>query len=425
MSNTINLNKSKYLRDLDLKFAYTVKPIDVINAKNKEVIKTNYRPIIYIRNQTEGLEIIHRPFTYFCYSEYRDKAPTTQRRMLGYIKNFLNFIYFESEARISNLTELKLDHARDFLNKYALNHLKSEVHVCTNCLKKFYIHFCKYNIFKFVDETRLFSVNPFENNIGKGNNESDGPLHYMDMSLVLLFFDIAKIYAPDIVFGLYLQCLGGLRMSEVLHLEWHDIQPVGMKGESGFIVSLKNKRMRPDLPKYDMRTGVKRPRKQVVFPFGSIQEEFYEKHKNIYKSISEVDAVFVNENNMPMTINNYRDRFNKVKKNFLKVLTKKSEKDCNSTLLSLTEQFTVEDWSTHIFRGIFSHIVANHAKTLIEIMILRGDKNYKSSLPYLQRSEQTKHKITLNLQNMYYELCNSNQYKELYTLAEKYYRDEE
>jgi integrase len=244
----------------------------------------------------------------------------------------------------------------------------------------------------------------------------------MDLSLVMFFIDLAKIHTKEIVFGLYLQVCGGLRISEVVSITWGDIEPVGMSGENGFIINLgENRRMRSDLLNYHINTGIKSPRKQVILPFGDLQIDLYRNHKNIYylKDKSGMNALFVNNKNLPMTNKNYRDRFNKLKKIFLKALIDKSNNDNDINLLAYINKLSTEDWSTHIFRGIYSNIVSSHAKSLIEMMVMRGDRSMDASLPYVQTSETTKEKITEHLSNMYKEFCSNEQFEKLYKISEE------
>lgn len=420
MNNIIDFSNVEYLSKINITFKYRVKPKDEIDVETGEVIRTFYRPIIYIKNLSEDLEIMNRPFTFFCYKMYKDNSPTTQKKMLGYVTKFLNYIYFDCEAKIKKLNELTLEHGTEFLNKYALTHDKKETNTCLNCVKKFYIHFTSLKLIPNVDTPTLYESNPFNSYSGKEKSLNRNPLHDMDLPLVMFFMDLAKVHTPDIVFGVYLQVTGGLRISEVVSLTWNDIEPVGMNGENGFIVNLNdNKRMRSDLKNYHTNVGVKRPRNQMVLPFGNYQIDLYKKHRNKYylKDQSGMDAVFVNKYDLPMTNKNYRDRFNKLKEIFLKSLLEKCNRDNDVNLLAYINKLSTENWSTHIFRGIYSNVVATYAKSLIEMMVMRGDKNLNSSLPYIQTSETTKEKITEHLSNVYEKFCSKEQFEKLYKMS--------
>lgn len=401
----------------NLKFRYKVIPFDIKDESTGDPIKTHYRTAIYVSRRDKNIEIIHKGFTYYCYSEFRNRESTTQRKRAGYITKFLNYVYFECNSSISDFSDIKLEHGRDFLNNYAISHSKKETSECSKEIKKLYYHFASNKILKYIDTTDLCSDNPFLNDEGTDSNKNNQPLHFIDLSLVFLFFDIAKKVAPDIILGLYLQCFGGLRISEVLHLCWADVEPIGMDADDGFIVNLVKRRMRSDLETYDSNTGVKKARKQIVLPFGNYQSQLYMQHKKNYYSTTDINAVFVNKDGKPMTTENYRRRFNRIKDEFLETLYRLSEEDLDAKLLSKSDVLAREKWSTHIFRGIFSHMIAAHAKNISEIALFRGDTNFTSSLIYLQTSKQTKAKIAANLLNAYKELCGEERYQTLYTLA--------
>lgn len=407
MSNHEIVDNLLHLSKPNIKFRRKV--ISKTRESNKGPI-TIYRIAITVYNKDKDIEIIHRGFTDYLFSKGNSKAPNTKLNEADFIVMFLNYIYFKSN--IKDFTELKISDGLDFMNEYGLGKSKNTIINKGVILRSFYLFYAKKNVFKNIKSYDIIDDLFTATESGTGYLD-DGPLHYLHPSLVMLFLDIAERDAPDVALGFYLQCFGGLRMSEVLNLIYQDIEPCGINAEKGMLLTLVKRTMRPDLPFSDATTSPKKPRKQIVFPCGNLLTRLYKKHKQKYKSITDVDAVFINKNGLPMTRKTYRDRFNLIKRNFINQLDTLGKDELYARLISKANYLEKEKWSTHIFRGCFSHMVASHAKSISEIAMLRGDKSFTSSLVYLQRSQGTKDAIAINLTNAYRQLCGEELYNNL------------
>lgn len=215
-----------------------------------------------------------------------------------------------------------------------------------------------------------------------------------------MLFDTAKDIAPDIYLGLLLQFAGGLRASEIVSVEYGNIGFINDGGIFALKLKLEDKDLRPDLSTAFI-AKVKRNRTQIVLPiFGDRLKEAYETHVKLYRR-ENVNAVFIDKNGNPMTVNTYWKRFNRVKKNFIKRLYECQDLEVQEYALFL-ECFR---WSTHIGRGTFSNIVAENANNIGEIAIIRGDTNLSSSLPYLNDNRSVEKKVQNTFKQFYRGDC--------------------
>jgi hypothetical protein len=191
MSNgTIDFQEVKYLSSLNIRFNYRVEPYEALDYTTGEVVVERYSSVIYVQNLSEDVQIVHKAFTHFCYTEFRNIRPSTQRKYLSLLKRFLNYIYFDSRAKINDISRLTIEHGKYFLNSLELNNNDDEVKICSDLLKKLYLHFIYLKILS-IDDKLLHCSNPFDNDSGRNPNQGEKPLHYIPLSLVILFFDIA------------------------------------------------------------------------------------------------------------------------------------------------------------------------------------------------------------------------------------------
>lgn len=122
---------------------------------------------------------------------------------------------------------------------------------------------------------------------------------------------------PDIALGVFLQCFGGLRKSEVVSLEYKNISVTTVGGRETMMLDLYDKDLREDVQTAFI-TGCKRNRQQAVLPvYDNLLWELYEKHKKKYQKAG-CSAVFVDRNGRAMTEAVYYKRFRILKKSSLK-----------------------------------------------------------------------------------------------------------
>jgi len=278
--------------------------------------RTQIRQVVTIclLNTDSGLYLVS-PFTDFISKNYSLKKTTTQVAAVNVVISFLNYVYLSRNKCIENI---QYQDGIDFLN--SKNVCKKTKQSYANYLSNFYRYLYKNEILRVsndVDINHLF-VDDYKNRIDK--NKPD-VLHQIKVSYLPIFFQIAQDVTPEIALGVYLQCLGGLRCSEIVSLEYSNI--AFSEKENGIrtmYLNLKDNDLRPDLESaFIAKTKINR--KQGIIPaFGNMLFEFYNYHKNHYK-LNGISAIFIDENGNPMTAKTYARKFQNFKKEFIKRLS--------------------------------------------------------------------------------------------------------
>lgn len=316
-----------------------------------------------------------------------------------YIVKFLNYILIDNSNlyKVDEAGDLLIEHAVEFLNWFGESGVKeSTVRSCENVLKDFYYFLCKKEVLKYV------SLNDFEaidnNQYSLGTyikspfhgveypvQSSKNILHFLPQELIMYFIDTAMIYTPEIAFGVYSQFFGGLRVGEIVNCTIHSISPKGALCKYGFVVNLKNRKLRSDLKHYASGGAVKKIRRQAVFPYrGDILPKLYEKHIKNYTAKDGSGALFANKDGKPMTDYSYRYYFNKLKAKFIERLVKSNDIKLRNYGIDLQAM----KWSTHLGRGVFTNMIAEVATNIAQIRQARGDSTFDAAFDYL--SDTTK-----------------------------------
>lgn len=354
--------------------------------------RTQIRQVVTIclLNTDSGLYLVS-PFTDFISKNYSLKKTTTQVAAVNVVISFLNYVYLSRDKSIENV---QYQDGIDFLNSKDV--CKKTKKSYANYLSNFYRYLYKNEILRVsndVDINHLF-VDDYKNRIDK--NKPD-VLHQIKVGYLPIFLQIAQDVTPEIALGVYLQCFGGLRCSEIVSLEYSNI--AFSEKENGIrtmYLNLKDKDLRPDLESaFIAKTKVNR--KQGIIPaFGNMLFEFYNLHKKRYK-INGISAIFIDENGNPMTAKTYGRKFQNFKKEFIKRLSSSDLVSAKGYAVSLSNY----RWGTHICRGIFSNLVAAHSRNISEIAIWRGDKSLSSSLAYLNDSQSVANHVIAALDLLY------------------------
>ena len=188
---------------------------------------------------------------------------------------------------------------------------------------------------------------------------------------------------PDIALGVFLQCFGGLRKSEVISLEYKNISITTVGDKKSMQLTLKDKDLREDVSTAFL-AHCKRNRIQTVLPaYDDLLWELFEKHKKRYKKEG-CSAVFVDADGRAMTDAVYYKRFSILKERFIERLRNSDNFDAKSYAVYLSTY----KWSTHLCRGIFSNLIAQGTDNIMEIAAWRGDKDLTSALSYLTDRKQ-------------------------------------
>jgi hypothetical protein len=353
--------------------------------------------------------IMPSPLTNFIRSNYRGKnsSLSSQRNAAYEITKFLNYTLEQIENNdddFSNLFhqglfDLSLVHGSSYITFLSLKARNGELDSdYIYRIEKYLIKFYKWlSDNKIIKETIQSDCSPFMDlelgTIYPGRSEKvksklvDFGKNRLELSL--LFINIAKIEAPEIVLGICFQFFGGLRVGEVVNLTKDSIESPYFwnnqdYGKDKFILLVRDrqKELFPD-KKNLQHEQVKRPRNQALL-LNPILSQIYQEHKSYLEKLTKQglvlnnSALFISKNTKsPLSGKTYKQSFRKVKKAFLNYLSKNNRVD---DYLFLAEK----NWSTHIGRGVFTNILLEIGGTIPEIAIARGDKNINSVLAYVE-----------------------------------------
>ncbi|MDU2591788.1 MAG: hypothetical protein E7C86_04125 [Paeniclostridium sordellii] len=340
----------------------------------------------------------------YAYNKYKNKPISVAKNINSTIAQFFNYlkeqIVLGEDEAFNILKEKKINgltfyHLAEFL-KYSID-------ICDNSYSTIKQKERRLlNFYKYLSSANLIDVKwtyrmVFSSEEGKRQRIYDYPLDNIEYNVpyppkkkdytkivdlsdddIYLLLDICEKYTPDILFAVALCMYGGLRKGEVVNLRVRDLRL--FNDENIMVADIKD---RPQLfiGRPLSESGVKKPRQQVVFNDNGQLYRYYEKQinyrlKTLSKNNTETQALFVDTNGNSLTGMNYVNRFNKLKKLFLKA----KELDEYSEFLRLSEG----KWGSHICRGIFTNLCVRrgYARSLDELKGYRGDSNKLSSEPY-------------------------------------------
>lgn len=327
-----------------------------------------------------------------------------------YFVRMLNYLYFESDNKLTNIFMVTPEQVLDYFIYLSKN---SGRYYVSNAERSITTGLCylaecgllkniSMNDFSYVQSgtQKVVHFNSIHNKYALPPKKPSRKLHSIKPEVVMLMMDLAIQYTPRIALGVYFQIFGGLRASEVVMLEYSDFHYNIEKNNYKMAVSISNKNLRPDLRSSAIRQA-KKPRNQRVIYVKGLFEEVNRINKS-FSVKAKTDAVFVDTKNKPMTVENYTRYFNKLKKLLIDRLEQAD--DISAKLYANT--LSLSNWSTHIGRGIYSNIMANSSNNTYELAIARGDSSFDSSLPYLTDSENVERMVTMALDKVYEEYEN-------------------
>lgn len=340
--------------------------------------------VIGIKDQINELTLIH-PLSEFILDNWKFHKFNTQKKHAGNLVKFLN--HLKEKKLLDNLENIEVHHCTSYLNSVVRDGNKDNtVKGIQDTLSIFLLWLLDKN---FVSNESIknfkkkYSDNKSSNNnifnvtfsgVKINNNEHTLPLEY-----ITLFIEVAIKYANPIALGIYFQFFGGLRVSEVVNLNRTQISRRVSKGD--FIVNIKSQNYRMDLQEH---SSAKKNRLQEVLNINNMGSELFNNHITTYHPSDETFALFVNRDGKAMSLGSYRKYFERVKKEFISLLEDSADLDMRMLGISLKHS----KWSTHIGRGTFTHMIAEHSNNPIEIAHNRGDSNLNSAIPYFANTSR-------------------------------------
>ncbi|ARK21855.1 tyrosine-type recombinase/integrase [Sporosarcina ureae] len=373
--------------------------IDYIFHSNGKVEK-KHCAVIGLKDMKLDVHVIH-PISEFIIDNWRNRQYNTQRKHANNLVQFLNYL-IENRKKLSlhSLSDIQINTGTEYLNYLALKGVrKSTVKDAERTLTKFYYWLVKIEVLSLATKS---SFEEKENHLGTYLESPFHPLypskstkeieHTLPISYIPLLLEVAISVAKPIALGLYYQLFGGLRISEVLNLKRTQ---VGRRMKEGdFILKLQNQNFRTDLKEH---SSVKKVRTQRVLEINDWGHNLFKDHINLYKPTDGTQALFVNRDGNALSQRSYRQYFQKVKDNFIKLL----ENNGDTEQKILAKHLKHMKWSTHIGRGTFTNMIAEDAENPYEIAHLRGDSNINSSLIYMVSTDRLHKKIEEKFSNMH------------------------
>lgn len=397
MSKIIEFNKSSNVNKFNIRFVTRASSIDISNPNARKPVMKKHA-VICLRNDSLDREAVH-PITDFIFTHWKHAEYNSMAMACNKIVPFLNWVYFESKYKISDLSEITINMFIEFLElQIYKGSQKATVHKYANVIHKFYIYLYNNEILTTINPSKIERMSDdVLPGLVHNKKESSKKIHEFKPELIIPFIETAYEVSNCIALGVYYQIFGGLRYGEVVNITKSSIKHIGSNGEFGQVLKIKKRELRKDLSSTSGKGEVKRDRDQVIFPYKGLLKKMYESHIKVYQCLENKDALFIDSNGNPMTADTYRYHFEKVKKAFIEKL--KNSDDIR--IVTYAKYLDDMDWSTHIGRGLFSNLMAEYTDNILEITIARGDRNVNSSLVYQADTRRILNKIERELDLMY------------------------
>lgn len=353
------------------------------------------------------MHVIHSISSFILNWRWRTNEFNTKRKHANNIVKFLNYLL--KNKNIKSLADLDIATGNDYLNSLTNDTLKRGTIIdASRTLTSFYIWLSLNNSLPNVEKNYIESKEKKNLYNGKSNYETlfepilpehqkSNKRHLLPIKYLPLLFEVCILVAQPIALGLYLQIFGGLRAGEVVNLKRTQFRKKVNSGD--FLLNIKEQQFRTDIKDSSGANYVKKIRKQQVLQIKDWGNILFIDHIELYKDkdVNGTGALFINRDGLPMTGKSYSQYFYKVKEKFINFLREHGsieDKVVASDLL-------ISDWGTHIGRGTFTNLIAEEIENPADLMLLRGDKDLVSSLPYLAKTERVRTKIERNIQHMH------------------------
>lgn len=381
------------------KLRFVVRPsvITVYKDKYGKDVKRKHA-LIYLQNTENNKEVVH-PVSDFIFTYWKQKKYNSMAAAAFKIAVFLNWLFFDSEEAIDDLSNLESYHATLFFCYLTQKgDVRKTVKAYENVVLKFYRYLLMQDILRkttYVD-VELLQAN-LESSVIYNNKVNINKIHDFKPELILPFIEFAYFERNQIALGVYYQIFGGLRGGEVVNIERTNVKNIGAFGEFGQIINLENKYTRDDINTTSGKGEVKKSRKQVIFPYKNLLATLYKNHLEKYKATDGSMALFVNNQGKSMTGDSYDYHFRVLKEKFILKL----ESSDDIRIKTYAQFLRNTDWATHIGRGLFSNIMAEYTDNPLELAVARGDSSLSSSLTYMADTQRITDKIEKELELLY------------------------
>lgn len=381
----------------NIRFTVKAATIELYKDKyNKPILKKH--SLIVLENRDNDREIIH-PINNFIYSHWKSKEYNIMSNQSFMLCKFLNWLYFESDEVIKDLSQITICICSKFLIELTMQGNKKEtVNQYEKLLIKLLIYLFEKGILDQITWTQIISLkeNSFPGVI-YNQKKTSRLIHDFKQELIIPFIKTAFYETPRIALGVYYQVFGGLRSGKIVNIAKENIYNIGAYGEFGQILKLEDNNFRPELNTTSGKGAIKVNREQVIFLYRTLLKKLYKHHIENFKVSDGSTALFVNRDGNAMSGGSYAWYFKKLKEIFLYRL----ENSDDIKLRTYGNYLRTCKWDTHIGRGLFSNLTAEYTDNILEIAIARGDANLNSALTYVADTKRILEKIQNELDLMY------------------------
>ena len=354
--------------------------------------KNTKRHICIIMQEIEEGVLVPHPISRFILREFGSKALNTQLNHARVVVDFLN--HLRSYPWISQLDDVcKADVDQFFVDKVSSGLKRESLEAYESALSRFLVYCVKERMVNMDPEVDFVTLTgkhaghkTFKSGIIMPMKTPKNKIHMIEPEYLPLLIETAARVAPEITLGVLFMFYGGLRCGEVCNLSKDAIR-IGSDGKSNTMsLVVKERHLRNDIS----TGGAKSPETQVIgLPFEGVFKEIYDIHMKNYAGKRGDNALFINRDGKPMSAGSFRNRYGRVKREFIKALK------CSGRFEERMYAAEIEGktWDTHIGRGTFSNLLGMAGGTLPDIARARRDKSYESSLVYMDQSPAVRAKV--------------------------------
>lgn len=424
-----------------VKYKVAIRPID--RQISDKII--SQQSVLIVQRIVKNGNIIDIPHPISSFMLDTSNNVNTQKARAHIICSFLNYIQKEIKEFNENFMQLRekgiyalnFKHAASFLNYQGIE--KKNSFETVKYKEKVLIQFYEYLISKellydnvilkkeihtyYNEYAETVILNPFRNGETKvfypsRKTNKLNKCKDMEVEAWHLLLEVCDLYCSEITLGLYMQIMGGLRSGEIVNLTIKDLDFDEFNEELYLNIEDHQDELFNDrnVNLVSSQVKINRANQVVLNPYGDLVP-IYIKHMKLITDIKEKtnskykQALFINKQGLPLTGDNYKDRFYKIKKIFLEELSKRSY----STYVELKER----RWGTHIGRGIFTNFIIkekladlpNGTTSDRYVADLRGDRTTTASNDYIDQYKlvQGVQKRINNIRNDYENKIKNNQ----------------
>lgn len=370
------------------------------NKKDKSIEYKSKKVLLEVVDLKLSISKVH-PFSEFILL-WKEKSYNTQKNKANTIMRFLNHILINNNKyKLSSFSNLEIYHGEDYLTILTLNGCSEKYFLSErNTLDKFYFFLSKKELLNKVsielfDEIKinynennyrnrkgilLIGGSIFHNYIYPSNKKNDRRLHHLKEEFVIPFIETALEVEPRIALGVFFQCFGGLRKSEVVNVRRSSISSFDW-GTIKLIININNEIISEKYKDYNQALN-KSKRKQVVYNVGNYLPRLLKNHliENAYYATDGSDALFSNKKGELLTSKMYSYYFEKIKREFINKLIRSENVEVRLYGMFLN----MEKWSTHLGRGVASNFIADSTNSAHQVSSFRGDNTLDASVTYTE-----------------------------------------